>query len=140
MSRESRLRLIGLYAALIVSTVQGLTPDAHSLVSPWVLEWFHVAVMVDGPAGGCDRIPVDERPSPLGDGDLEGPSAQVVVPGESLAPSLPGRRLAESSGRPFASSRPCRLLVRPGSCLSEYRCRPSALTSERIASLCRLTC
>ena len=140
MSRDSRLRLISLHAALIVSTIQGLTPDARSLVSPWALEWFRVAVMVDGTAGGRDRIPVDERPSPLGDGDHDGPSAEVVVPGESLAPSLPGRRLAESAGRPFASSGPGQPLDRPGSRLSECACRPSDLTSERIASLCRLTC
>lgn len=140
MSRESRLRLIGLHVALIVSTIQGLMPDARSIVSPRALEWLRVAVMADGPGGGRDPMPGDESPSPLDDADHDGSSAEVVLPGEPLTPNLPSRRLVDSSGHPFASYGHCQPLDLPGSRLFKCACRPSEMATERIASLCRMTC
>lgn len=141
MSRKHRLRVCGLHALLVVSTIQGLTPDARSLASPWALERLDdlsATGAVDAPQG---RMPGTDRPAPVGDVEQDGRSLEIALPGEPAAPVGSGRRpfawrldlFAWDGGPSWWSTRPSRHFNGPPR-------PPSEGARDVIASLCRLTC
>jgi hypothetical protein len=140
MFRESRLRRIGLHAILIVSTIQGLTPDAHSVVSSWALEWLQLSAGAGGLDARHGRMAGNDRPSPSNDADEDGTTAEVVLPGESGAQTVLRRRLDESHSHPFASIGVCKPSDAPGAGLLGRPRPPTASPNDPTASHCRLTC
>ena len=138
MPHKRRLRLLGSYAVLIASTIQGMTPDGRSIVSPWALESLQVAGTIGGPPTCDGRMPGDDRPSPSGDDD--GTSAEVVLAGDLLTSTAPGRRLVALHSHPFASIGPA---IVSDAAASRHSARPrrrSESVGDRISSLCRFTC
>jgi hypothetical protein len=140
MYRESRLRRIGLHAVLIVSTIQGLTPDAHSVASSWALEWLRLSAAEEGLDARCGRTPEECRPSPSNDAGEDGTSAEAVLPGESGAPTALRRRLAESHSHPWASPSIRESSDAPGTHPAGRPRHPSGSVDAPTSSLCRLTC
>lgn len=139
MSWGSRLRLFGLHAVLIASTIQGLAPDAHSLASPSALGWLRVAMAPGRPEARRGRMPGNDRPIPL-DADQDATSVEVAILGEPMAGTALHRRLAEAFGHPFASMGPSRPAVAPGAWSGVREPHRSIAGTDLISCRCRLTC
>jgi hypothetical protein len=139
MYRGSRLRLLGLYTVLIASAIQGLTPDARSIVSRWGLEWLRRSATAAGFDARRDGMPGNDRPSPPNDSDDE-TSAELELPGEPGAPTVLRRRVADSHGHPFdliGHRKPPDAL---GAHLPERGQRLNGSVVDLTTSLCRLAC
>lgn len=139
MSREGRLRLIGLHAVLVASMVQGLTPDACSLASPWGLEWLRAAMSSGGADAGLGRRLQNERPF-SGDTDQDATSAEVAIPDEPMVRATPHPRPADWCNHASASIDRFGPWRGPDRGPWPRASRPYGPDDDPIARLCRLTC
>ena len=134
MPPASRLRLIGLHVVLIVSAIQGLTPAAQTLASPWALERLQ-----DVASSGRSDPGQDGPVTPIAGPDE--PVLESLLPGERIAGVMLARRMSESDAP---------LFVTPGVVLEVFGARisplhgvqprPARSASVSISLLCRLIC
>jgi hypothetical protein len=140
MSKGWDFRLIVHRALLIALMIQGVTPDANTLVSPLVLNWLHPDVLTGSQDYHPRRMPDSDRSSPSNDTNQHGSPDEVAVSNESIARSVSNRRLTELPRFPSGSTELS---------LCAARCHPSLLSgsprhnepiNDLILSLCKLTC
>lgn len=136
MSRKRRIRALGLHALLIVTTIQGLTPDVRSLASPWTLDRLDNLMAA---AGAC--IPVADRPDPPSQPEHDGASAESVLAGEpGGAPILGRRRPAAWPADLFPPAGSHRPSTGPAHVSTTFLHLVPDANRPALAALCRLTC
>lgn len=139
MARERRGQAAGLWALVIVSAIQGLTPDARSLASSWTFDRLDDLVVNSESADrGVAPFPGSDR---LGDPDRNEAPTVSTVAGMPEGSSTIGRRRAFA---PSVNLLPAPEAYRPiadpprgldgTSHLTLHARRPA------LAVLCRLTC
>jgi len=140
MMGERAVRLTSILALLIASAIQGLTPDADSVVSPFALRRLQLfAVAVDGDAAQ-GRLPDADRSTPSNDAHHDEAPDEVVLPVGAGASTIPSRRPADWHRRLFTSTGPGQPSTRPGPFLAGLSHGPSTPTTDLIVSLCRMIC
>ncbi len=128
-----------MWALVIVSAIQGLTPDARSLASPWTLDRLDDLLTTSGSADpGAAQLPGTDR---LGDPDRNESLTVSTMAGVPEGSSAIGRRreLARSI-QLFLTPEGYRPIGRiPQSPQSNVRLAPQT-RPPALAVLCRLTC
>jgi hypothetical protein len=140
MIGERAVRLTSILALLIASTIQGLTPDAESVVSAFALQWlqlFAAAVDRDAAQG---RIPDADRSTPSNDAHHDEAPDEVVLAIGAGTSTIPSRRLTDWHRRLFTSTGPGQPSTRPGPLLAGLSHGFSTPTTDLIISLCRMIC
>jgi hypothetical protein len=131
--------LISTHALLIASTIQGLTPDADSVVSPFALQWIRLYA-----AGHRDaahgRRPDMGRSAPSNNAHHDEAPDEVVLPVRPGAESILSRRSADSHGRLFTSTGRGKPPARLESLHPDLFPHPTAPVIDLISSLCRMIC
>jgi hypothetical protein len=131
---KSGLRLINVYALLIATMVQGLTPGTYTVVSPWALQRLDIFASAGQADTRYTGIPENDRPAPSNDADHDGAPDESAIPNEhciqaihSQPPATPSNRMALANffraPHRFAGPR-----------------HPAALVTDSISSLCRMIC
>jgi hypothetical protein len=140
MYRASRLRLIGLHAVLIASTLQGLTPDSQSVASPWALEWLRLPAEANGSDARLGRMPANDRPSVPDGSDRDETSAEVALPCEPGGQATLRRRLAHSQSHLMPAIAVGHAADAPVALRSERPGDPRESVTDLTISLRRLNC
>ena len=139
MPRERRSGASGLWALVIVSAIQGLTPDARSLASPWSLDRVDELVVR---AGSADPDPGHtSAPGRLGDSDPDEPSSVAGIVGRSQDSSAIGRRRAPVPlfGHVLEPDRAGPIAAPSRSIDGNFHLAPGT-RRPALAVLCRMTC
>jgi hypothetical protein len=140
MSRNYGNGSIGQCTLLLALMIQGMTPDGHSLVTPWFL---HLGSDLEAKGGQTlphDRAPIGERSTPWNDADDAGTPDEVCVPHESGVHDVLSEHASGSSRLPFTSTVPGAGPARTGSLLPSRSRHPIASATDLCVSLCRLIC
>jgi hypothetical protein len=140
MFRERTLRLIAVNAMLIASTIQGLTPDTDSVVSPFALQWLQRYAGPGHRDAAHGRRPDAERSAPSNDADQDEAPVEVVLPVVPGPRALLSRRSADAHSRHFTSTRLGNSTARLDSLLEGLSPRPTATVTDPISALCRMIC
>jgi hypothetical protein len=140
MLGEKAVRLTGILALLMASTIQGMTPDADSVVSPLASRWLRLlAAGVDRDAA-LGRIPDTDRPPPPIDAHHDEAPDEVVLPLGAGDSTILYGRADERHGRALTSTGAVRSSARPGPPLAGHPHIPPTPTTDPITSLCRMIC
>ena len=134
MSPKRSLRQAGFLALMVATMIQGLTPGARTLVSPWALERLGACLAFENAGAALGQLPEGDGPAAPLDADRDETPDEVVVPGDvrieirsDQAPIIPPDRWTGPHRRPdfLPSARPH---------------DPPTPTKSPISSLCRMTC
>jgi hypothetical protein len=140
MLRERAVRSIGVLTLLIASTIQGLTPDADGVVSPFALRWVQLSATAGDRDAAQGRIPDADRRTPSSDAHHDEEPGEVVLPVGAGASTIANRRPADSHSRLFTSTGSGRPLARPDALLASLSHSPPTPITDLISSLCRMIC
>jgi hypothetical protein len=139
MSRARCVRSISVLALLIASTIQGLTPDADSVVSPFALQWLQLYAAGHRDAAHGRRPDVD-RSAPSNDAHHDEAPDEVGLPVRPGAETILSRRPTDSHSGLFTSTGLGKPWARLDSLLPGLSPRPSAPITDLVSSLCRMIC
>lgn len=140
MFRESLVRSMTVYAFLIASTIQGMTPDARTLVSPLALRWLDDRAGDLGLGLGPVGRPASDRMAPLDDIHPDGTAEDVVHPGEPTSVTATSRQRIASLRRTLWSTRASWAPARADDLRLASPRRPFESSTHPIFTLCRMIC